>query len=94
MVNVNKILNVAKTEVICKIKHKTYDTEMRLQFCRNILNRTNYVRYLGKKNNENLDWKIHIHDLASKLSRANSVLFKLRHFVNSGILRTVYFAIF
>ena len=41
-----------------------------------------------------MNWKILIHDLASKLSRANVVLAKLRHFVNSEILRSTCFAIF
>ena len=40
------------------------------------------------------NWEIHMHDLASKLNRANAVLSKLRHFVNSEILRSTYFAIF
>ena len=94
--NANKILlNVAKTEVILfKTKHKPYDTELRLKLCRKIFNKTNYMRYLGIKIDENLDWKIHIHDLASKLNRANSVLSKLRHFVSSKFLRSVSFARF
>ena len=41
-----------------------------------------------------MNWKIPTHDLASKLNRANAVLAKLRHFVNSGILRSTYLAIF
>ena len=41
-----------------------------------------------------MNWKIHIHDFASKLNRANVVLAKLRHFVNSEIIRSTYFAIF
>ena len=45
------------------------------------------------KIDKNLNWKIHIHDLASILNRANAVLTKLRHFVNSEILRSTYFAI-
>ena len=49
--------------------------------------------YLGIKTDENLNWKIHIHDLASKLNRANAVLAKLRDFVNSEILRSTYFTI-
>ena len=52
------------------------------------------MRYLGIIIDENLNWKIHIHDLASKLDRANAVLAKLRHFVNSEILRSTYYAIF
>ena len=39
-----------------------------------------------------MNWKIHIHNLASKLNRANAA--KLRHFLNSKILRSTYFAIF
>ena len=34
--------------------------------------------------------KIHIHDLASKLNRANAVLAKLRNFVNSEIFLFSY----
>ena len=67
---------------------------LRLKLCRKILNRTNYVRYLGMKIDENLNWKSHIDDFASKLNRANSLLSKLRYFVSSEILRSVYFAIF
>ena len=40
-----------------------------------------------------MNWKVHIHDLTSKLNRANAILAKLRHFVNSEILRSTYFAI-
>ena len=63
--NAHKIsLNVAKTDVILfKTKHKPYDTELRLRLCRKILNRTNYGRYLRIKINENLNLKIHIHDI-------------------------------
>ena len=53
-----------------------------------------YLRYLGIKIDKNLNWKIYIHDLTSKLNRANAVLANLRHFVNTEILRTTYFAIF
>ena len=52
------------------------------------------MRYLGIKIDENLNWKLHIHDLVFKLNRANAILAKLRYFVNSEILRPTYFAIF
>ena len=96
LLNANKIaLNVAKTKVILfKTKHKTYDTDLRLKLSRKRLYKTKYLRYLGIKIDENLNWKVHIHNLASKLSRANAILAKLRHFVNSEILRSTHFAIF
>ena len=58
--------------------------------CRKLLNRTNYVRYLGIKIDENLNWKIHIRDLASKLNWANSVLSKLRYFVSGEVYVTLF----
>ena len=72
-----------------KTKHKRYDTELRLKLCSKIRYRANYVRYLGIELDENLNWRIYIHDLASKLNRASSVLSKLRHFVSSEILISV-----
>ena len=60
------------------------------KLCRKILNRTNYVRYLGIKIDENLNWKIHIHDLPSKLNWANSVLSKLRYFVSGEVYITLF----
>ena len=94
--NANKItLNFAKTEVILfKTKHKPCDTNLRLKLCRKRLCKTKYLRYLGIKVDENLNWKIHIHDLTSKLNRANAILAKLRHFVEREIWRSTYFAIF
>ena len=94
--NANKItLNFAKTEVILfKTKHKPCDTNLRLKLCRKRLCKTKYLRYLGIKIDEKLNWKIHMHDLASKLNRANAILAKRRHFVKSEILRSTYFSIF
>ena len=92
----NKIaLNVSKTEVILfKTKDKPCNTDLRLKLCRKRLYKTKYLRYLGIRIDENLNWKVHMHDLASKSNRANAILAKLRHFVNSEILRSTYFAIF
>ena len=67
---------------------------MRFKLCRKISYRKNYVRYLRTKIDENSSWKFHVHDLTSKLNRANAVLSKLRHFATCEIWRSVYFAIF
>ena len=94
--NANKIaLNVANTEVILfKTKQKPCDTDLRLKLCRKRLYKTKYLRYLGIKIYETLNWKILIHGFASKLNRANAVVAKPRHFLNCEILRSTYFAIF
>ena len=73
---------------------KTKYKPCNITLCRKRLYKIKYSRYLGIKIDEILKWKIHIHDLTSKLNRANAVLAKLRHFVKSEILRSTYFAIF
>ena len=55
---------------------------------------SNSIRYLGVKIDENLNWKDHIHDIATKLNRANALLFKIRNYVNFNTLKSIYFAIF
>ena len=40
------------------------------------------VEYLGLKMYKNLNWHHHINDLAVKLNRANTLLFKIRNYVN------------
>ena len=93
--NANKIsLNVKKTElVVFKSKRKQFDGEIKLKLSCKRLFPTDSVKYLGVKIDGNLSWKSHIDYLSVKLSRANALLFKIRNFVNSSILRTIYFAI-
>ena len=43
------------------------------------------VEYLGLKIYKNLNWHHHINDLAVKLNRANTLLFKIRNYVNQNI---------
>ena len=93
--NANKIsLNVDKTElVIFKHQRKKLDTEIKIKLNRKRLYPSQSVRYLGIKIVQNMDSKDHINDIAVKLNRANTLLFKIRNFANI-ILKTIYFAIF
>ena len=92
----NKIsLNVKKTEqVVFQSKRKQFDGEIKSKLSRKRLSPSDSVKYLGVKIDGNLSWKSHIDYLSVKLSRANALLFKISNFVNSSILRTIYFAIF
>ena len=94
--NANKIsLNVKKTElVIFKHKKKKLECRIRIKLSRKRLYPSNSIRYLGVKIDENLNWKDHIHDIATKLNRANALLFKIRNYVNFNTLKSIYFAIF
>ena len=83
-----------KTEFILFKTKQTRWYWLKAEVCRKRLYKAKYLRYLRIKIDKNLNWKIHIHDLVSKLNRANAVLVKLRYFVNSEILRSPYFTIF
>ena len=89
------LLIVKKTElVIFKHQRKKLDSPIKIKLNRKRLYPSKSVKYLGINIDENLNWKQHIHDIAIKLNRANSVLYTIRNYVNKHILRTIYFSIF
>ena len=52
------------------------------------------VSILSLKIDTNLTWQHHINDFSTKLNRANALLFEIRKYVSTKILRSIYFAIF
>lgn len=95
--NANKIsLNVSKTEwIIFKPRKKVLNYDLKIKLNGNKLYTTSSVKYLGIRIDENLIWNQHFNDLATKLNRANAMLFKIRNYVNSEtLLRSICFAIF
>ena len=52
------------------------------------------MKYLGIKIDEHLTWKPHIDGISTKLSKANAMLSKIRHFVDQKTLKAIYHAIF
>ena len=53
----------------------------------------NYVKYLGILTDKNLSWKIHIDNVATKLSKTVGLIAKLRHFVPQHTLLNTYRAL-
>ena len=93
--NANKILNVAKTEVILfNPKNKQLNTDLNLKLCRKPLYTTTHVWYLGILIDVKLNCNTHTNNIVSKLITGNSILSKLRYYVNKEILTTIYFALF
>ena len=54
----------------------------------------NSMKYLGIRIDNKLNWKAHINNIALKLIRANAMLYKVRDFVDAGILKSIYHALF
>ena len=58
------------------------------------LSPTDSVKCLGVKTDSKLNWKSHVNAIATKLNRANAMLYKVRDFVNANILKSIYYALF
>ena len=52
------------------------------------------MRYLVVKTDDNLKWKNQTYDIATKLNRANALLYIIRNYVSFSTLKVIYFAIF
>ena len=62
--------------VIFKYKKKKLECPIRIKLSRKRLYPSNSIKFFGVKIGENLNWKDHICDIATKLNRANALLFK------------------
>ena len=87
--NANKIsFNIKKTELVTfKHKNKKLECQMKIKFSRKRLYPPKSEKYLGFKIDENLNWKVQTHDIATKLNRANALLYKIRNYVSFRYIR-------
>ena len=92
----NKIsLNCAKTEFI--IFHKPGqipDYEFKIKMNGHRVRPSDYIKYLGIYLDPTLSGHSHCEILTKKLKRANGMLSKIRHYVPTSELRSIYHAIF
>ena len=88
--NANKIsLNVQKTGmVIFKHQRKKLNVDIKIKLSRTKLYSSQFVKYFGIKNDKNLNWKLHVNDIAVKFNRENALLIKIMNAVNSITLKT------
>ena len=90
------LLNVKKSKLLLfQKKQSKLDTNyISIKLNGYKLDPTDNVQYLGVYIDKFLSWDCHITQLSNKLSRANGILPKLRHFTTKEILFSVYYAIF
>ena len=53
----------------------------------------NYIKYLGVMIDSTLSWHIHVKNISKKISRAIGLLYKIRHFVDFKIMKTLYYSL-
>ena len=58
----------------------------------NQIARTSKLKFLGVTFDENLTFKFHTHNISQKLSRCTAMLYKIRDFMPTEILRAMYYA--
>jgi len=88
-------LNIDKTRLLLfhsKYNKKNYDINIKMKGIK--LEPSQSVQYLGLYLDDNLSWDYHITQLSRKLSRANGVLSKLRHYVPISTLIQLYYSLF
>ena len=91
----NKIsLNIEKTElIIFKSPRKVLPDETKIKLSGKRLYPWNSIKYLGGRIDRFLHWHDQVNSIAVKLNRANSLLLKIRNYVNMKPWRAIYFAI-
>ena len=92
----NKIaLNAAKTEVVLfRDPRKLIHDDINLVLDDFALSFSPHVKYLGILLDQHLNFKEHLKSLASKLSKANGIIAKLRHFLPRDTLLSIYYSLF
>ena len=88
-------LNAKKTElVLFRPKHKSHPTRLtvKIRGCKVFL--SNKVKHLGVILDSHLKWHFHIIELEKKLSSAIGLLSRIRHYVDTKTLRSLYFSLF
>ena len=89
----NKLsLNTNKTKVMILTKQKS-SWHFDIRIGKTNIGQVNEIKYLGVIFNDKLSWKSHIQHVCSKLSNGSWALLKLRNYVDSTTLKTVYYAL-
>ena len=94
--NANMIsLNSSKTELLLfRHPNKSVNYNLKVKINGKLIRPSKVVKYLGLYIDSNLNWNFNTKILAAKLSRSIGMLAKVRHYVDSDTLKSIYYAIF
>ena len=78
----------------CKYTKKLpVNDSLKLCFYKNPIKRVESIPFLGIKLHEALSWKPHILALLQKVRRNIGILFKLRSYLNTNILKNIFYSL-
>ena len=70
------------------LKEKMFNDIVKIKLTGKRIYRTASIKYLGVKIDQNLTWQYYINNLPFKMNRNNSLLFKIRKFVDDKTLKS------
>ena len=89
--NINRLaLNVGKTNFVIFRANKKLTHNVTLIMNKKALAQKDHVKYLGVFIEQHLKWNYHISNISKKISRGVGILTRLRHFMNTDLLKTIY----
>ena len=93
--SVNRLsLNIGKTNfVIFHPYNKPVKEFITIKINKKAIKEEKYVKYLGILIDSTLSFNFHIDNICKKISRAIGVMYKIRYYVNSSILKNLYYAL-
>ena len=80
--------------MIFQSKQKKFECDLKVRLCGKRLHTIESAKYLGGKIDANSSWQCQVNVFSIQLNRDNNLLFKIRKYISSKIVRSTYFAIF
>lgn len=97
------VLNLIKCNVVCYSKNYDNTGTLSLTLRTQEINdnseiykfhEVDYTKYLGLILDNKLNWQNHINNLIIKLKQLNYMFYKIKKFLNKGVLRKIYLAFY
>jgi len=89
----NKLcINYSKSNFMLMNNHKNINFSVSINH--HPIPKQSILKYLGVILDDKLNWKPQIEKLVTQLSKSCGILFKLTHYTNISVLKSVYFALF
>ena len=86
-------MNVGKTNFVIFRANKPLTHNVTLIMNKKALDQKDNVKYLGVLIDEHLRWNYHISNISKKISRGVGILGKLRNFMDTDLLKTIYYCL-
>ena len=92
---VNRLsLNIDKTNfVVFHPFNKPITKKITLKIYKKALSERDHVKYLGILIDSTLSWKNHIDNVSTKISKIIGLLYKIRYYVDTKLLKTLYYSL-